>query len=177
MKTTLLMAGIATALMVNTAEAQGQTGRGPDLPGFEQIDADNDGLVTTAELQAAIQAQAAERFAQSDTDGDGALSAEELAAAAAAREDARRERNMTRMIERLDANDDGLLQMDEMQARSEDRNTDRQGRMFAMMDTDDDGSLSAQEYETALAFMAERGERGDRGGRGDRGDRGGRHGN
>ena len=165
MKTTLLMAGIATALMVNVAEARGQGGQGPELPAFEQIDANGDGLVTTAELQAAMQAQAAERFAQSDTDGDGALSAEELAAAALARENSRRDSNITRMIARLDTNGDGVLQIEEMQARGDDRRAQGQGRMFDMMDTDDDGSVSAQEYETALAFMAERGGRGHGGGR------------
>lgn len=166
MKTTLLMAGIATALMVNMAEARAPGGAdGPMLPEFSQLDADGNGQVTAEEMQAAMLAQGAERFAAVDTNSDGALSAEELTAAAEARDAERRGGNVERMISRMDTNEDGLLQMEEMQGRGEGGNRGNGGedRMFARMDTNDDGMLSAPEYEAAKAFMAERGDRDGRG--------------
>jgi len=57
------------------------------MPGFAELDADGDGMVTADEITAflveRVQARAAAMMARADADGDGALSEEEFAAAQA----------------------------------------------------------------------------------------------
>lgn len=79
-------------------------------PLLERADADGDGMVTRAEVEAMMrerQREAEERmdtlFADMDSDGDGAITAEELRAG---------------RFQRLDANDDGFIDADEMDAMS-----------------------------------------------------------
>lgn len=162
MKTMLLMSAIAAGFMINanTAEAQGGH-RGGERPSFETLDANSDGQVTLIELQAHRATQGAERFAQTDTNSDGALSLEEMTAKADEERMARATRRAKRMIERLDANDDGLIQQSELSERE--GRPDRAEEMFAKLDTDSSGGLSAEEFEAAKKEM--------RGGRD-----GGRHG-
>ena len=150
MKTYILILALATSAALPPLAAAAQE-RG--LPDFATLDADGDGLITQEELQAAGDA----RFAAADTDGDGALSAEELQARIVANAGDRAAQGATRMIERLDANEDGLLQREEIAERG----GDRMERMFDRADSDDDGAISAEEF----AEVAER--RGDhRGGHG-----------
>ena len=168
LKTSLLLAALASATVITTAEARGgpeggMRGFGPGAIDFETLDLDGDGSVTLEELQG----QGAARFAEADTDGDGALSADELAARA---ENARTER-LTRMIERLDTNEDGLIQLEELEAAREDRRGPGAEDLFARMDTNEDGVISAEEFEAARERMAERRGFGDRrGGHGHGGD-------
>jgi Ca2+-binding EF-hand superfamily protein len=63
------------------------------------------------------------------------------------------------MIERMDENEDGLIQADEMKPRGGDRGERNMERMFERMDTDEDGTLSAEEFAAAQEKMQERGER------------------
>ena len=71
----------------------------------------------------------------------------------------------------MDANGDGLLQMDEMQPG------DGQGlsRMFDRVDADSSGDISAEEFAAMQDKMAERGQ-GGRGGNGEGRGHGGRDG-
>lgn len=121
----LLLAGAAIAA-AGTVFAQGPRhgmGPGKDRPELPvsvadmekrlaersaAIDADKDGFVTAAEMQAHREAMRAERMRQRllrhDADGDGRVSVAEFEAS-------RRER-----IARMDANGDGMIDEDEMRA-------------------------------------------------------------
>ncbi len=158
----LLIAAMAGGLALNAAEAR----EGPRA-GFAEIDADGDGLVTAAELEAL----AAARFAAADADGDGGLSAEELLGAGG---DRRAER-VARMLDRLDSDGDGLLQRSELEAgRGGPRGGGGLERFIARADTDGDGALSEAEFDAARERMADR--RGGPGPHGPRGPHGGGHG-
>lgn len=171
MKTTLLMSAILAGLIVTAADAQDRNAGFPrGGMDFATLDADADGMLTPEDM-ATLQA---DRFAAADTDADGALSEAEMIARATAeatgRMAARMAERTAAMIERMDANGDGLLQADEMVEGPE----HGMERMFARFDTDEDGAISEAEFDAAQAKMAERGEgRGDREGRRDHD--GGRH--
>ncbi len=134
---------------------------------FATLDADGDGKITLAELEA----YRAARVTEIDTDKDGKISAAELSAMHMARMQARADAMAARMIERHDADGDGLLTAAEFVTPPAPQ------RMFDRADTDGDGALTAAEIEAAKERMAQRGEgRGKGHGHGhgrDRGDRGG----
>lgn len=160
MKTTSLIAGalaatvaLTTALTATTAAARGGPGFGGGAASFSELDADGSGEVTQAEMQAFQEA----RRAALDTNGDGGLSKDEMLAAAQARNAERTERRVDRMIERLDANADGIIQFGEMPERNAERASDR----FARVDTDGSGGLSEAEFEAAKEARGDR--RGKRG--------------
>lgn len=138
MKSTVLIAAIAAGLSLVAIDASA-AGRSMsmDKPDFATLDTDGNGTLSLEELQNA----GAARFAEMDTDGNGALSAAELSAA----QDERMAQRAAKMIERMDENDDGELQADEMP----DRGDKRAERMFDHADTDEDGVLSQDEFEAA----------------------------
>jgi len=152
MNSKVLMATFLSGMVLMAGAASAQEGR--ERPDFATLDINEDGGITQEELQARGQA----RFDDVDADGDGALSVEELVAQAQTRAQERAEQ----MIARLDANEDGVLQADEMQERG----GDRMARMFERLDADEDGAISEAEFEEAKKRM--RGRRGD-GPRRDRG--------
>lgn len=152
MKTPILIAAIVAGSVMQAGVLVAQSV--DERPGFVEIDTNGDGEVTQEEIATFRETQKAERFAALDTDGDGGISAEELAAAGSDRRQAR----AGEMLERLDANDDGLLQIDEMDRSRADRG-------FNRADADGSGGLSAEEYEDADRKM---GRGGDRDGRGHR---------
>lgn len=101
---------------------------------------------------------------QADADNDGRISQAEFAAAAAAR------------FDRSDANRDGTITPDEVQAARQARMAERREGRFARLDANSDGSISRAEFDAVSERRAEgRDEgRGPRGGRhGQRGGRGG----
>ncbi len=154
MKSTVLIAAMVAgfSLMALDASAAGRDEQ-REMPDFATLDADGNGSLTVAELEAAHGA----RFSAMDTDGNGAVSLEELTAAGAEQMAKRAER----MLSRMDANEDGVLQADEMKPRGANAE-----RMISHMDENDDGEISLEEFEQ----MAEkRGGRGDRGGHGRKG--------
>lgn len=165
MKRTILIltaAAVATGSLAFQAQARGD-GIRFDLT---EMDADGNGEITQAEVSAFQEA----RFNEADTDGDGNLSEAEILASFENRTDrelgARAERRIAHMIDHLDANNDGLISLEEQQAR------DRSGRMFDRVDSNDDGTLSAEEIETAQTMAEKRGKRGGKdGGKGKNGDR------
>ncbi|WP_375255809.1 EF-hand domain-containing protein [Yoonia sp.] len=154
MKTKVLMAAVLSGLVLVAGAAQADGPR--DRPDFATLDLNGDGALSLDEMQA----QGEARFAAADANGDGALSAQELIAAAGQRAEDR----AAKMIERLDANEDGVLQMDEMPRQG----GDRAERMFERVDADGDGVLSQDEFETAQERRGGRGGHGGKGGR-DRG--------
>lgn len=168
MKTPLLIAALVagTVLVAGDASAQER-----EMPTFEALDLDGDGAVTLEELQA----QRITRFNDADTDGDGALSSEEMTAQANDKAAERVGTMVERMLSRLDENEDGLIQLEEMPERGQ----QRLERMIDRADTDDDGSLSAEEFDAVQERLADRGGKGrghghggGKGHGGPRGDRG-----
>ena len=122
---------------------------------FEEIDADGSGEITVEDLAALADA----KFAEMDADGNGTVSEAEFTAAAAARASER----AARMFERLDADGDGVLSRDALEARG------RRGpseRMIARLDADGSGGVSAEEFEEGMAKFGKR-RHGRRGGHGD----------
>lgn len=121
--------------------------QGPD---FATLDADGDGQVTEAELQARGDA----RFAAADADGDGLLTAEEMVSHVKGDRVERVERRVERLIEDRDSNADGALSRAEL-------GNERGGRMLERADSNNDGAISREEF----AELRERHDRGDRAGR------------
>ena len=138
-RTTFIAAIVAAAVGLTTLSAMARE-RGPD---FATLDADGNGEVTLSELQARGDA----RFETADTDGDGFLSLAELEAAGQERAGDR----AARMLERMDANDDGKLSADEMKSPRRDP-----ARMFDRIDADGSGGISEEEFQEARAKMEER---------------------
>jgi Ca2+-binding EF-hand superfamily protein len=94
-------------------------------------------------------------FEAIDLDGDGQITAQEMSEYRSTRAADR----IARLFERADANEDGLLSAEEIQAVSP---KGKKGKMrgFGRMDADADGALTKQEFETALAAFAEHSKRG-----------------
>ena len=138
MKFKLIVVATTFALAGATAQAKD---RGQPLFDFSTIDADGNGEITQAE----ITAFEANRFAQADENGDGLLSQDEILASFEAMSDRtlgeRATRRIGRMMSRIDANDDGLISLEERQA------TNRSTRLFERLDRDDSGTISEAEAE------------------------------
>ncbi|MBO9468301.1 EF-hand domain-containing protein [Tropicibacter sp. R15_0] len=153
-------ASLASAAGMQHGKGPGGMKGGPNAEMlFEQLDANGDGQITKEEVENAPKL----RFEAADTDGDGFLSDAELKAAAEKRDAARaarRDDRIAKMIERLDADKDGKLSMEEMEARGEGRKGkgkgDRALRLFDRADANNDGVLTMEEVETAMANMGKR---------------------
>ncbi len=149
---------LASVGIVGAANAIG--GRGGDMPTFEELDTNGDGVVSVDELAAFGDS----RFAEMDTDGDGVLSVEEITAMIEAEMSERAAKGVERMMEQLDANDDGVISEDEMPERDH-------TRMIDHLDEDEDGGISKEEFE---AGSEKRGGKDGKRGKGGEG-HGGRH--
>jgi Ca2+-binding EF-hand superfamily protein len=156
-----LVAGVAEARGWGEDRMGGMGGGMPQmLPGFADMDADKDGKVTRAEIDAIR----AERQKAMDPDGDGFVTLEEMTAHAADSAKARAEAMVDRMFARADTDKDGKLSAAEALASpmAGGRGTDR---MFDRLDRDSDGAISQAEYDAAAERMA-KGDRGRGEGRG-----------
>ncbi len=142
--------------MSGAAMAHGKKGqRGPGMDAmFENVDADNNGSITLAELEAA----AAARFAKVDADSDGFVTAEEMAALRERGNDERRAKMAERIVERMDTDDDGKLSLEEMTAKR------GPAQMLERLDADGNGELSKEEIADARGHRGD-GKRGDKGGK------------
>jgi hypothetical protein len=105
-------------------------------------DADKDGNITRAEDQA----RAAQRFAKLDTNNDGQIDAAERKAAADA--SGRGGMMIGRMLDRLDANGDGVISRVEYDAQTKAR--------FDRLDANGDGVIDATERAAARSSMGGR---------------------
>ena len=123
-----LGAGVASMAMANRG--------GPEPVSFATLDANSDGKVTQAELDAHKTA----RFTKADANKDGKLSKEELLANAKSRENARIDRRVGKMMGRMDADNDGLLSKAEMETMT------RGKGLLARLDADKDGAITAEEF-------------------------------
>lgn len=170
MKRTMIIGAAALAVSVAGAGAilaQGTGERvmrgGGAMLDFAAIDADGDGRVTAEELQAL----GAARFAALDADGDGQVSRQEFMD----HQGAQAAERAGRMFDRLDADADGVLGRDAIEAR---RGGFDAARMIGRLDADEDGAVTREEWEAAGARMRARMEDGARGHGGGHGG-GGRH--
>lgn len=120
---------------------------------FDTLDADKDGKVTEAE----IEANRAARVKAADANGDGLMSADELAAMQLAELTERAKAHAAEMVTRMDTDGDGMLSVAELAARP------GPARMFGRIDTDGDGAISRDEAAAAADKHADlRGKKGDR---------------
>ena len=146
----LTIAALVTVVIAGaTYTAMAQHHRGGPRQMLEQVDANADGAVTKAE----IEAHRTDKFASADTNGDNLVSAaefEEFAIAECERKQAERRA-------KLDTNGDGMITADE-HAAADDKRVDR---LFERMDADGDGVITEAERDAAKEAMKER--RGKRG--------------
>ncbi len=150
---TTLVFAIGTTGFAMTASAAGPNR--PIQPVFSEVDSDNDGQITIAE----IQAERAARFSGTDTDGDGLLSSAEVTAQIVKNSTLRATWMANRLLKALDKNEDGMLSKEEAAARGPSAT-----RMMQKLDQNGDGVLSEDEFEK----IADRREHGHRRGYGPR---------
>jgi Ca2+-binding EF-hand superfamily protein len=150
MKSTVALLALMGAVYASGAAAQegpgGREDRGAMLMKmFDSMDADADGKLTEAELEA----HRAAMFTTADTNADGMLSAEELSAQHLARFTEGLADRTAKMIENRDNNGDGSLSLDEVDQGPGQRH-------FARLDSDNDGAISKAEAEAAMEHMGKR---------------------
>ena len=139
MKNTTVIAIMVASITAIAAPAfaDGQRGGGKNRPSFAELDADNDGQISLADIQAA----GAARFATIDTNQDGSISKEEMLAHAAGEHTNRMERRANRMINRMDTDGNGTIELSEMQSNG------RGEKMIERLDADGNGTVSSEEFE------------------------------
>ena len=144
MKTTLSTCLVAAALLAGTAMAGDQPRS--DAPRDElRADKDGDGRVSRAEATAAGAERSGEWFDKLDLNKDGYVTAEEMKQARETRHENMRGEMKQKMEERFkeaDANSDGSLSLDEVQAKMP-----RMAERFATLDKDKNGLLSKEELQ------------------------------
>lgn len=154
----VLAAGLSTVAFAGNGDMGGEMGMGGGMgpmPAFDfaTLDADKDGKVTQAEVDAFHAA----RVAEVDANKDGLLSGDELAAMHLKMMTERANTMAADMVTKLDTDGDKLLSAAEMAARPGPE------KMFDMVDTDGDGAITQAEADAAKEKMAERGGRGGKG--------------
>lgn len=156
-KTTLVAVALMGALLGGAAIAeQGEMGMGMGGPGegrgamlaemFDTIDADKDGKITYAEMEAHRKAE----FDAADTNKDGTLSADELSARALARFQEKLADRTQAMLDNMDNDGNGSLSQDELGEGPGMRN-------FARIDADNDGAITKDEIQAGMQHHKKRG--------------------
>lgn len=111
---------------------------------FDAYDLNTDGAISEAEIVASRDA----RFALNDVNNDGKLTSDEIRAAIMKRAEARANRMVERMLERSDADNDGVVSLAEFEDTPR-----RSGRkMMKRLDTDGDGVITRAEAEAAKGW-------------------------
>jgi hypothetical protein len=143
MKTTLSRCLMAVALFAGTAMADGPPSPDPSNPGAPRdemrADTDHDGRVSRAEYDAAASQRRSDWFDKLDRDKDGYITQEEMRQARETRHSNMRGR-MDERFKEADANGDGQLSLDEVQAKMP-----RLAEHFGDLDKDKNGLLSKDE--------------------------------
>lgn len=151
MKNYALASGLALSAVVAVGLATvAFAERGPRGPmemfEFSAVDADGDGKVTKAELEAHHKA----KLAAADVNGDGKFSLDELAEMRLQSVKAQLRAKTEKMLKSHDTDGDGQLSAAEMPVPR------HAGKFFDKVDTDGDGALSLAEVEAARARMQAR---------------------
>ena len=127
---TAFLALAATSVAAQAADEPPRDGGERATLRFERIDTDKSGDVTFEEFVAVMD----DRFAGADEDGDGRMTVAEIADRI---ERARVERMARRIVERFDADDDGVLTAEEIKSSRQ--------KLFAQLDRNEDGKLVQDE--------------------------------
>jgi Ca2+-binding EF-hand superfamily protein len=139
-----LIAAIAVASILGSATWAAASGddhghrKGPKFS-IEEMDTNGDQMISKDEIAAHAKA----RFDQVDRNDDGKLSDAEMAAHGEKEMTKRMKKRQAKMLKRMDADDDGMLSFDDMQAKQK----KRMDKIFSRLDADADGMLSAEELE------------------------------
>ena len=154
-KSAIAAIAVIGALLGTAALAQkGEMGMGGPGEGrgamltemFDTMDADKDGKLTYAEMEAHRKVE----FAAADTNGDGVLSPEELSARALARFQEKLAERMQGMLDTMDNDGNGSLSEAEMGEGPGMRN-------FARIDADNDGFVTRDEIQAGMKHHKKRG--------------------
>ena len=154
-KSAIAALAVIGALLGTAALAQkGEMGMGGPGEGrgamltemFDTMDADKDGKLTYAEMEAHRKAE----FAAADTNGDGVLSPEELSARALARFQEKLGERTQGMLDTMDNDGNGSLSEAEMGEGPGMRN-------FARIDADNDGFVTRDEIQAGMKHHKKRG--------------------
>jgi hypothetical protein len=137
MKTTFCALAVA-ALMAGTAHA-GDTPRSDSSREQMRSDKDGDGRISRAEATSTGAERSGKWFDRLDTNKDGYVTQEEMKQARETRHSQMREKGEEH-FKSVDANSDGQLSLDEVQAKSP-----RLAERFSALDTDKNGLLSKEE--------------------------------
>ena len=162
-KTAILASVILTGgamLVASAALAHGPRGVGLE---FETLDANGDGEITVAEMEAFK----ASRLAAVDADGDGFISFEDLKSMRQARDEERAARRFERLVDRLDTNEDGLISLEEFSQMAERRGGE--GPFPRGLDANEDGVVTEEEFAEAKTNREKRGKNRRHGGHGNEG--------
>lgn len=138
-----ILAGSVAALIAGTALTpamaapgfSGKSGKQMSSRFFETYDTNNDGVVTTADIETKRKAD----FSKADTAGDGMITLEEWKVFAAERAAERGNDRTVRMFQRFDANGDGQVTREDFLAQAErmtarmDKMKERMGKRMANM--------------------------------------------
>ncbi len=130
---TVLSAFGMLAAAAGTAAHAGGPGAGAGLLPFAKMDADGDGFLTRDEVRKARET----RFAKYDANGDGKAEISEIDAAIMKRLEKRKVKIRYRILGRLDANGDGIIEKKEF--------VNARMRMFGRADRNGDGRIDRRE--------------------------------
>ena len=137
---------VAVAVLLAGAASAGDQPR-TDAPRDLRADTDGDGRISRAEATAASAEKSGDWFDKVDLDQDGYVTQEEMRQSREARREQMRANMKEKMEQRFkdaDANSDGSLSLDEVQAKMP-RLADR----FSTLDADKNGLLSREELKSA----------------------------
>ena len=133
-KMTYMLVGAFSLGMAGLAVAAPPAHHG-GMDRLQAVDTNGDGVVSKEEFVA----KRSEKFGDADVDGSAGLSLEEFTVMHEKREAERRARRVQHRFERLDANDDGIVDEAELAAKAD--------KMFGRLDANDDGALSGDELK------------------------------